>query len=143
MGRLTSMRPAIASLPSRLSRAPDQTPTDAASARKEQNRAADQARGSRHERGYGAKWGRESRAFLAKHPTCAYCAIGAFGPVRVSASSLTDHLYPQRQFDGVFWRRDLWVAACKGCHDGGKQALERQGKAALDHLAERLGRQPL
>lgn len=61
----------------------------------------------------------------------------------MTAATLTDHLYPQMAFDGVFWDRRWWVASCAPCHNGFKQAIERQGKAAIDALARRLDRQVL
>lgn len=57
----------------------------------------------------------------------------------MTAARLTDHFYPHRQFDGVFWRKEWWVSACGECHNGMKQRVERAGKGALDALAVRLG----
>lgn len=56
---------------------------------------------------------------------------------------LVDHLYPHRTYDGVFWLTEWWVASCTPCHSGMKQAVEQAGKAAIDALARRLGREPM
>jgi 5-methylcytosine-specific restriction protein A len=104
--------------------------------------AVDRDRGSSRERGYDSRWDAASRAFRRAHPLCQYCEAGAFGPVRVSASVLTDHLYPHRRFEGVFWRTEWWVAACTECHSGPKQQAEVQGLTALHRLATLLARPP-
>lgn len=109
--------------------------------RQEVSREADQRRGSARERGYSSKWDKASKTFLRAHPFCAYCEAGAFGQPCVSASELTDHLYPHRAYDGVFWRTGWWVASCRICHDVGKQAAELAGRSALDTLARLLGRE--
>lgn len=104
-------------------------------------READQRRGSARERGYDARWDRASASHRRKHPLCEYCLTGAFGQAkRSTACTLTDHLYPHRQYDGVFWVKDWWVSSCDDCHSIFKQALERKGRAALDALARFLGR---
>lgn len=109
--------------------------------RRQVKREADQRRGSARERGYTAEWDRASRDFIAENPLCAYCAAGAWGDEpRDAPSVLTDHLYPQRTHDGVFWVRDWWVSSCADCHNGPKQAVEIEGLAALDRLAVLLDR---
>lgn len=112
-------------------------------ARRAQAVEVDRHRGSARERGYTTSWDKASRAHLAEHPFCGYCEAGALGPVRVSPANLVDHLYPQRAYPGVFWRRAWWVSCCADCHNGPKQSLERAGRAALDDLARRLGLEPL
>lgn len=99
----------------------------------------DKDRGSARARGYTTAWDKASRAHRAEHPLCGYCQVGAFGPRRDRPASCTDHLYPHRRFEGVFWVRLYWVSACGDCHAGPKQAVEAQGKPALDALARRLG----
>jgi len=107
--------------------------------RRDQNREADQRRGSARERGYDSRWDAASRSFTARHPLCRYCEVGAWGdPPRVQVSTLTDHLYPPRLFGGVFWVKRLWVPACATCNSR-KVATERQGLAALDRLAALIG----
>lgn len=105
-------------------------------------REVDKARGSARSRGYDHRWDKASAAFRTVHPLCQYCEAGAFGPVRVSAAEVTDHLYPHRRFAGVMWLDTWWVAACTDCHSGPKQAVEARGLPALHALARRLGRPP-
>ncbi|MES2494624.1 MAG: hypothetical protein V4618_00790 [Pseudomonadota bacterium] len=99
-------------------------------------REVDLRRGSASERGYDGRWAKASASYRREHPLCAYCALLD----KVAAASLVDHLYPHRVYDGVFWERDWWVSSCGPCHSGMKQAVERQGRSALDRLAARLGR---
>jgi 5-methylcytosine-specific restriction protein A len=104
--------------------------------RVEQRREQDARRGSSRQRGYDTRWQKASASNLRDHPLCAYCELEG----RVTPATLTDHLYPHRVFEGTFWRKDWWVASCKPCHDGMKQAVERLGKTAIDRLARALGR---
>lgn len=113
-------------------------------ARQEVKREADQRRGSARARGYGAAWDKASKGHLDRNPLCLYCTTGAWGePPRDTPATLTDHLYPHRGDQTVFWLKPLWVASCAGCHNGPKQAVERQGQAALDALARRIDRPTL
>jgi 5-methylcytosine-specific restriction protein A len=64
-----------------------------------------------------------------------YCQLDG----RLSPATLTDHLYPHRVFEGVFWISRWWVSSCGPCHNGFKQAIERRGRSAIDALADRLG----
>lgn len=128
----------LAAPPERLGR------TAPAGERAEQNRAADRWRGSSQDRGYDARWRRESQSHLAAHPLCEYCEHGVFGPVSVTPAELTDHLYPARDYPALFWVPANRASSCRHCHDVHKQAFERTAtRADLDDLARRLGRQPL
>jgi 5-methylcytosine-specific restriction endonuclease McrA len=104
--------------------------------RQEQNREADERRGSARSRGYDRRWQKARLTFLSHRPLCEFHALAG----DVEPATLVDHLYPHRQYDGVFWRTEWWVASCKACHDGLKQRVEAAGKPALDDLARRLGR---
>lgn len=106
----------------------------------ERDREHDQRRGSAASRGYTWRWAKAAKTFLAREPLCRYCALQG-NPV--TAATCVDHLYPQQQFPALFWRTDLWVPSCQTCHNGFKHAIERQGLAALDALARRLGLPPL
>jgi 5-methylcytosine-specific restriction enzyme A len=107
-----------------------------APARTEQRREQDARRGSANARGYDHRWAKASASHRGQHPLCEYCELEG----RVTGAVLTDHLYPQRTFADVFWRKEWWISSCKSCHDGMKQAVERAGKSAIDALARRLGR---
>lgn len=106
--------------------------------RREAKREVDRRRGSAHSRGYTAAWSRQSKRFLDANPFCAYCALDG----RVEGAELTDHLFPHRGDERLFWCELNWVASCKPCHDGFKQQVECRGHAALLDLCRRLGRDP-
>jgi 5-methylcytosine-specific restriction protein A len=104
--------------------------------RAEAARFDDRRRGTAKQRGYDSRWNKAAKNFRLSHPLCEYCALEG----RVAATEAVDHLYPHRQYESVFWLTEWWVATCNSCHSGFKQAVERQGRAALDALAVRLGR---
>lgn len=106
--------------------------------KQERDRDDDQRRGSAASRGYDGKWAKASTTHRQRNPLCAYCSLRGW----VTAATCTDHLYPHRWpiYAGVFWRTEWWVSSCDTCHSGFKQGVERQGSAALDALAVRLGR---
>lgn len=117
---------------------PSMPPTFRASnrpTRAEQNRQADQRRGSARERGYSSKWDAAAKGHLDRNPLCAYCALAG----DTVAAELVDHLYPHKGDRWIFWLKRLWVSCCEACHNGFKQRLERKGFLALDDLARRLG----
>lgn len=60
-------------------------------------------------RGYGSKWRKASKGFLAKHRVCGYCES--------APSTLVDHRIPHRGDMTLFWDRSNWVPSCKTCHD--------------------------
>lgn len=102
--------------------------------RRESNRRADQRRGSARDRGYSSAWDKASAGHLRSSPLCRYCLLVEI----VTAATLTDHFYPHRGDQAVFWNRTYWVSSCADCHNGFKQRVERKGRAALDDLAARL-----
>ena len=57
---------------------------------------------------------------------------------KLTLADLVDHLYPHRGDTALFWDKRWWLSLCTTCHSGPKQALEHQGKPALDALARRL-----
>jgi 5-methylcytosine-specific restriction protein A len=105
----------------------------------EANREVDRRRGSAKERGYDSRWTKARASHLLRSPICRYCEVGAFGPKRVTAATVVDHLYPHRGERRLFWLTALWVSACEACHSGPKQSAERGGPAAMDALADVLG----
>ena len=102
---------------------------------RERKSRADRYRGSARERGYTPAWDKASKAHLREHPLCRYCELDG----RVTAAQCVDHLYPHRGDTKLFWLKVLWVSSCNDCHTGFKQSIERQGMAAIDALARRLG----
>lgn len=70
------------------------------------------------------RWRTARAAYLAEHPTCAYCAQAG----RVAAATVVDHAIPHRGDLELFWDSRNWVACCKPCHDGAKQSAEKSGK---------------
>lgn len=103
--------------------------------RADQNREADRRRGSARARGYSPAWDRASAGHLRNSPLCRYCdLIGVTKP-----ADRTDHFYPHRTYEGVFWLKVYWVSSCEDCHNGFKQRVERKGKPALDALAMQMG----
>jgi 5-methylcytosine-specific restriction protein A len=60
-------------------------------------------------RGYGARWQKSSKAYLAAHPTCARCPEPA---------TVVDHIIPHRGDMVKFWDAEgNWCPLCKRCHD--------------------------
>ena len=76
-------------------------------------RTLDRQRPSAAARGYGARWRRARRAFLARHPLCARCAARG----RLAPATVVDHVTPHRGDPGLFWDERNWAALCKPCHD--------------------------
>ena len=72
-------------------------------------------------RGYGYRWQRERKEFLAENPLCAMCSTD-LSPVE---ATVVDHITPHGGDDGLFWDRSNWQSLCKHCHDSAKQRKER------------------
>lgn len=85
-------------------------------------REFEQRRGSSTQRGYGYRWQKASRAFLARHPLCRYCEHDG----RIAAATVVDHIVPHHGDQALFWDADNWQPLCKSCHDRRKQSEERQ-----------------
>ena len=64
-------------------------------------------------RGYGARWRRARRRYLARHPLCVRCAAAE----RVEPATVVDHVVPHRGDRELFWDEANWAALCKPCHD--------------------------
>tara|TARA_R110000787_G_scaffold3148_4_gene12640 strand:- start:34980 stop:35450 length:471 start_codon:yes stop_codon:yes gene_type:complete len=99
----------------------------------------DDGRLSSTARGYGSRWQRARKGFLAKHPLCAMSATEG----RLVAAEVVDHWYPHRGLKWLFWMRPLWVPMTKAWHDEAKQRLEARGEGALDELGMQIGLTPL
>ncbi|MHB8303615.1 MAG: HNH endonuclease [Acidobacteriaceae bacterium] len=74
-------------------------------------------------RGYGARWQKTSRAYLAAHPLCVdpYQAHRA----RAVAATQTDHIVPHRGDMQLFWNHDNWQPLCAQCHS--RKTAEEDG----------------
>src|SRR3989338_1364832 len=72
--------------------------------------AYEQARGSASERGYDARWRKESKAFLAAlgAPLCA-CGCGR-------PADMVDHRIAHKGDMSVFWDRSNWQPMRRGCN---------------------------
>lgn len=84
--------------------------------------ADDQRRGSARERGYSARWDRESATFRRAHPLC----LGCQAVERVEPSTVTDHIVPHKGDRGLLWDMANWQPCCAWHHDVVKQQLEQR-----------------
>jgi 5-methylcytosine-specific restriction protein A len=67
------------------------------------------------ERGYGTKWQKFSKSYLAAHPLCVD-PFHVHGEVLVPATE-TDHIIPHKGDMALFWAIDTNVQGlCKPCH---------------------------
>lgn len=80
------------------------------------------ARRNAAQRGYGHKWRKESKAFLALNPWCALQGGGC-----TLLATLVDHRIPHRGDMTLFWDRSNWQGLCDHCHNVHKQRMENQG----------------
>ncbi|MCI6795039.1 MAG: HNH endonuclease [Lachnospiraceae bacterium] len=64
-------------------------------------------------RGYGRRWQKASKAFLASQPLCEECLKRG----RYAKATVVDHIVPHRGDPKLFWDRNNWRALCKRCHD--------------------------
>jgi 5-methylcytosine-specific restriction protein A len=80
---------------------------------------ADRNRGTAHERGYGARWRKARKAFIAAHPICNH-------PGCEQPASVVDHIVPHRGDPRLFWDATNWQGLCKPHHDA-KTAREDGG----------------
>jgi 5-methylcytosine-specific restriction protein A len=78
------------------------------------------------ERGYGARWQREAKAFLREpeNVLCRMCSEEGF----VVVARVVDHRIPHRGDQALFWDRLNWQPLCKSHHSGAKQAEEKSGR---------------
>lgn len=83
---------------------------------KVQRQASDERRGTAHERGYGRRWQKASKAYLAKHPLC-QCPDCDEGRKRLLAASVVDHDVPHKGDMRLFWDSTNWRSMAKACHD--------------------------
>jgi len=99
---------------------------------RERRREYDQRKGTRQERGYGARWQKARAGFLAKHPLCAHHEKRG----QVVPADTVDHALPHRGDMAIFWESDLWQPLCSGkggCHEA--KTLRENGLAPCGHEA--------
>ena len=70
-------------------------------------------RESAKERGYGSRWQKARKQFLAKHPLCAECERNG----KLTPATVVDHIKPHRKDMALFWDETNWQPLCKKCHD--------------------------
>jgi 5-methylcytosine-specific restriction protein A len=75
--------------------------------------AAD-GRQSSAERGYGPRWQKTRKGYLAAHPFCTD-PHGEHKGQQVLANEL-DHIVPHKGDMKLFWTRSNWQGLCKPCH---------------------------
>src|SRR5690606_35107910 len=76
------------------------------------------------ERGYGGRWQRARRAFLAQpeNVLCRSCAARG----RTVVATVVDHIIAHQGDESLFWDVGNWQPLCKRCHDR-KTAAEESG----------------
>lgn len=95
-------------------------------------RERDERRGTAHERGYGSRWQKTSKGFLARHPLCV--ASKANGVIR--AATLVDHIIPHRGDMQLFWDPTNWQALSGEVHNTVKKVLEARWDQGIVTAAE-------
>lgn len=83
----------------------------------------DKARANRHSRGYGNKWAKISRYYLAHHPVC--CDPYDRHKGQVVASKHTDHIKPKSRGGKDEWKN--FQPLCHSCHTYKTFHIERVG----------------
>lgn len=114
MGKLSNLKPALASLPSTVAFAPKDE--------QERDRFRDQQPWRKWYR--TSRWRRLRWAVLVRdHFTCQRCKV-----VEADTSCLVaNHKRPHRGDERLFWDERNLETACKPCHDGAIQREERRG----------------
>ena len=75
------------------------------------------------ERGYGARWQRYRKHYLADHPLCVYCKRQG----RLTPATVVDHVTPHKGDQSLFWDAGNHQALCKQHHDSAKALEESRG----------------
>jgi 5-methylcytosine-specific restriction protein A len=73
-------------------------------------------------RGYGGKWRKARKRYLAAYPLCARCLASGV----VTAAEVVDHIIPHKGDLLLFWDRSNWQSLCVPCHNS-KTASEDMG----------------
>ena len=82
----------------------------------------DHQRGSKHQRGYNARWDRLSKLFRKNNPFCAICEKNGI----LKIGQCVDHIIPHKDDKELFWDSDNLQTLCFSCH-GIKTAGEDGG----------------
>ncbi|MFH0900314.1 MAG: HNH endonuclease [Pseudomonadota bacterium] len=69
-------------------------------------------RGTATQRGYDARWERESKAFLEEHPYCVDCLAEG----RYVLATEVHHTVPHKGNMVLFWDKSKWAGCCKSHH---------------------------
>ncbi len=73
----------------------------------------DRERGSASARGYGRRWQKARRIWLARYPLCAeHLRQGETAPAEV-----VDHIVPHKGNMKAFWDQSNWQSLCTTCHN--------------------------
>lgn len=80
-------------------------------------------RGSSAQRGYGSRWQRYRKGFIAANPLCVFCLRMG----RTEPTTVVDHIIPHRGDDTLFWDPSNHQGLCATCHSSTKQAEEKSG----------------
>lgn len=84
--------------------------------KKQKQKQVDAERGSSSQRGYGYRWQKVSKAFLAAHPLC-QCPECKEGELQLFPSQVVDHIIPHGGDMKLFWDSSNWQAMYKPHHD--------------------------
>lgn len=90
--------------------------------KRQRQQQQDRDRGTAAQRGYGSKWQKASKAFLAAHPLCIDCEAEG----RTEPATVVDHDPPHKGDRVKFWDSSTWRPRCKPHHDR-KTATEDGG----------------
>jgi len=74
--------------------------------------AYEKYRASSSERGYGKRWQRERKIYLASHPFCVECMKEG----KYVIATDVDHIIPHRGDKALFWDENNLQALCHSCH---------------------------
>lgn len=93
-------------------------------------REREHRRGTAQQRGYGARWQKESKLFLKRYPLCGMRPAQQ-APVmsrchdegRTTAARQVDHVVPHRGNQDLFWdKQGNWQSLCGSCGSRKSQA---------------------
>jgi 5-methylcytosine-specific restriction protein A len=90
---------------------------------KREKRSYDKNRGTAAQRGYGAKWRKARKYFLAQHPFCV-CDKCKNREVPLMAD-VVDHIIPHRGDPNLFWDQSNWQPMNHRCHS--RKTVQKDG----------------